>query len=88
MRILRLVLLVFAVILFGWNVYAYTSIDEMAIKATVSGGVPVRFIQADQETLEDLNQRLRAQKQAPSYLYDDPKERLFGREGLFLPDEG
>lgn len=77
-----------AIIVFGLNVWSFVSINEMAIKSTVSGGVPVRYIQADQETLEDLNQRLQALTKTPSYLYDDPEPRLFGREGLFLPDEG
>jgi hypothetical protein len=85
MSYLRLLLIFIALGMSGWYGYQYFSLDEVALQKTVSGGVPARYIQADEQTLEDLNQQLQALKKAPASLYQDPQARLFGRKQLFLP---
>ena len=86
MRYLRLLYVFLAVAVFLFHLYAYMDIDDAQLRATVSGGVPRRFIQTDQETLTALGERLSGLEAAPRFLYDAPKERDFGRKKLFLPD--
>lgn len=80
--------MMFALLMLGFQVYSYVGIDEETIRSTASGGAPARFIQADEEELMVLQERLKALKAFPDEVLTEPKAEEFGRSTLFLPDEG
>lgn len=86
MAYLKPLAVLLGLVLFGFQLWNYLSIDEVQIRANVSGGVPTRFIQADEETLAELQSRLQTQEALPDYLLTLPRETGYGRQQLLLPD--
>jgi hypothetical protein len=83
---LRYTLIFLAVLLLGFHLFTFFSLDEAGLKKTVSGGVPIRFIKADQETIDDMKAQFSSLDPMPKYLLEKPKEKDFGRKQFFLPD--
>ena len=83
MIFLRYTMILLAVVLLSYHFFLFFSFDEAVLKKSVSGGVPVRFIKADQATIDDMKEQLSALDPLPKYLLEEPKQKDFGRQGLF-----
>ncbi len=87
MGYLRIASIVLGILLFASQVWSYTSIDEFSLQQNASGGVPARFIQVDEATLDNLKDELKELESSPDYVLADPSPRSFGRNNQpFLPD--
>lgn len=86
MIIVRYLLILLSILLLGFHAYTFFSLDEAGLKKSVSGGVPVRFIKADQATIDEMKEKLSALDPLPRYLVEEAKQKDFGRKKLFLPD--
>jgi len=87
MNYIKYALILIGIVMLGSQFYSFLSIDENQIKALVSGGVPIRFIQADEETLDILRSRLKELTPFSASVLAAPRTRNFGRRGLFVPDK-
>jgi len=86
MSFLRNSLIILGLLLMGYHSFLYFRINESEIAKAVSGGAPARFIQADEQTLKEINEALKMLKPIPDYVLNSPKQKDFGRRELFLPD--
>lgn len=85
MKIVKILLPVIAFLLFSYQLFLFFWFDEIALKKIVSGGVPARFIQADEETIKRLEGSLKALTPVPKEVFLLPKKEELGRIILFTP---
>ena len=71
--------------LLAFQLFQFFWFDSLALQKKISAGVPARFIQANEETIDQIQQYLKKLEPIPPALKKSPKAEDFGREILFLP---
>jgi len=85
MKMIRLGIVLVMLLSVAWQVFQFVNFDELELKTQVSTVPPARFLQVDEGTVEELQERLEALKPLNAYLRRDVSPRNFGRERLFYP---
>lgn len=68
-----------------YQLFQFFWFDSNALQKKISAGVPARFIQVDQETIDQTQNYLKKLDPIPPELKKSPKKEDFGRDILFLP---